>query len=197
MILGELFTNNYLELSVVAHRITRRKNPALAEDLLSETFLEFSEKKKIPPSSDKEFIKWYSKGMKLLFMKWNDSHKNAPSFRQWNKQGVTLEFDPPDSGAETEIELGPEEISPATREVISVSSSMRPGRVFRYLQVIEFRQALPIHEQVLFDLYFKNELSTRKISEALKSETGYTFHYKRINNMVNEIKAKINAYQWT
>ena len=184
MTLGELFSHNYQYLALVAKRITRRKNIKLANDLINQTYLDIHDKEY--PKNGDEFIKWFSKCMKNRYV-WKNSNFNK------NTQLIAGNELPEQSDptAQADIELSTEETNDTTKELIEVSSGMKKERVLKYIEVIEFKKSLPLHEQYLFDLYFNNDLSTRKISKQLSEETGYDMHFKRINSMVNEIKAKI------
>lgn len=71
---------------------------------------------------------------------------------------------------------------------------MKKDRVLKYISVLEFKNSLPLHERYIFDLYYNNRMSSRKIAEALSKED-YPIHFKSINSMVNSIKAKIKT-QW-
>jgi RNA polymerase sigma factor (sigma-70 family) len=192
MTLGELFSHNYKELHAVARRITRRRDINLAPALMNETFIDVHHETKYPGQSD-EFVKWFSRAMRLRFISQRSAfQKNHASCGQ----SLELDAEIPDHESHTGMELAPEDASPATKELIEVSSSMKKERVLKYLKVLEFRKSLPLHEQYLFDLYYSNQLSTRAISDQLSKETGFDMNYQRINIMVNSIKAKIKAHQW-
>lgn len=106
------------------------------------------------------------------------------------------DFDVPDQDALNNIQLAVEETNEATKELIEVSSGMKKDRVLKYVQVVEFKNALPPHEKELFELHFNNQLSSRKISEKLLQETGLKMNYQNINKMVNGLKQKINQQKW-
>lgn len=65
-----------------------------------------------------------------------------------------------------------------------------------YPQVVKFKKALPLHEQIIFDLYYINGLSCNEIAKQLSRDFDYELHYKSIEGMVNSIKTKIKTKQW-
>lgn len=100
-----------------------------------------------------------------------------------------------DETAQRDIEICGEQANDFTRELIEISSSLGKTKTLKYIELIEFKRTLPKHEEILFDLYFEKELSTRRIAW-LYSDNDNTMNYQSVNKMVNEIKAKIKIYKW-
>lgn len=224
MSLSELFTNNYEYLNTVAKRITRHKDIKLAPELLNTTYLaafEKQEKGDCIPQDDLGFVKWFSMFMKNCFM-WPNSNFNSGStltvdsnvtfsidaqyFKLnggWRNKKVRVSTDPEsrddeeiiDGDALRDMELGAESVSDRTKEFIAEITYLSTKQALKLTEVLEFKRSLPRHEEILFELYFEKELSTRRIAELYSDETN-TMNYQSVNKMVNIIKSKIKNYQW-
>jgi hypothetical protein len=59
-----------------------------------------------------------------------------------------------------------------------------------------FKKSLPLHEQLLFELYYEKELSVYKITDYLNEEPGYDMCKDRIYEMLNSIKHKLKSHTW-
>ncbi len=190
MTLVELFNHTYPKIQVTANRITQRRNVSQASDLINSTFIQVNAVPIYPVEPD-QFVKWFTKCMKNVYV-WPNS--------QFNTTNALIKSadhkDQADPSALLQIELSVENTTEATKEFIEVSSSMTKERASQYLKVLEFKKSLPLHEQVLFELYYEKELSTRKISEYLNQEPGYSMTKDRINDMVNSIKRKLKEVKW-
>jgi RNA polymerase sigma factor (sigma-70 family) len=192
--LSELFTNNYEYLNTVAKRITRCKNVRMAPDLLSETYINLSNKETHVPDDNEEFVKFFCKCMKNYFI-WPNSSFN----KLYESEAVELDDFKlarlTDPEAQREIEISVEQTNDFTKEIIEISSSMGKAKTLKYIELVEFKRDLPPHEQILFELYFEKELSTRKIA-SMYSDEAHKMNYQSINQFVNVIKRKIDNYQW-
>lgn len=215
MSLAKLFTNNYDYLNTVAKRITRSRDQRMAPDLLNSTYLVMHEKGCPEFKTDEDFIKWFCKCMKNYFQ-WPNSDFNRYykedavsidcQFRVNNEvlgddriseQKASNRIDEAivDQGALRDIELYVEQANDFTKELIEISSSLGKNKTLKYIELVEFKQGLPPHESILFELYFEKELSTRKIAD-LYSIEGNVMNYQSVNLMVNAIKSKIKTYKW-
>lgn len=190
--LANLYRENHKELHKIAQRITRRKNINLANELINETYIELVRKEKIAPKNQLEFIKWFSKAMKNIYI-WRDSGFNK-AIRIQAAENFELELI--DNEALKDIDFSVEKTNEATKELMQISSGMAKDRALRYIQVLEFKSRLPLHERYLFEIYFERGLSCRKISELEKQISGENIDYQVINIMVNSIKNKIKNIKW-
>lgn len=214
MSLSRLFTNNYEYLSTVARRITRCKDVAMAPDLISETYLNLSEKQTEYPGTDEEFVKWFSKCMKNYFVWPNSSFnvlynsKETLTLDQGEKHynsNAQLHLDTgyvnsyieliTDEDALNNIEIQVEGTNDFTKELIDISSCLGKIKTLKYIELVEFKRTLPPYESILFELYFEKELSTRDIARIYSDEI-HKMNYQSVNKMVNSIKNKIKTYKW-
>lgn len=187
MTLGEIFTHTYPEINIVAKRITRRRDVNQAPDLINTTFVELH-KHSLYPTSPEDFVKWFSRSMKQQYV-WRNSNFNLSNKIQSDQEIEDIE----DTGID--LELLSESTNEATKDFIQVSSSMKKERVLRYIQVLEFKKSLPLHEQEVFELYYVNDIPIRKLLQLL-NETGDCISYESVRQMVNSIKTKIKSTQW-
>lgn len=187
--LSEVLTSNYDYILSCAERIT--KDRSVGQELMNEVYLDIAEKGKEYPSDGLGFSKWFVKYMKLMHI--------APRSKFSKSRRVYSDIELPEVKDDSldAIELMVESATPATKELINLSSSMKRERVMRYVEVIEFKKALPLHEQYLFELYYGEGLSTRDIARQMTEETGYTINYQGINKMMNSIKTKIKSRKWS
>lgn len=215
--LAKLFSDNYNYLNTVAIRITRHKDPEMAPDLLSETYLNLSEKGTVVPSNNEEFVKFFCTCMKNYFTWPNSSFNklyqpkefltldndfylmdNAKSNQQkyldsfYSNKHSELVID---EDALKNIEINAEQTNDFTKELFEISSSMGREKTLKYIEVIEFKRSLPPHENILFDLYFEKELSTRGISSMYSDQVNKLSRIS-VNRMINKIKTKIKNHKW-
>lgn len=212
MSLSKLFSDNYEYLNTVAVRITRSKDRGMAPDLLSETYINLAEKETEVPQNGQEFIKFFSKCMKNYFQ-WPNSSFNrlyfpkelpcidTPQNQESNKRkhldaGFNNSFNEliVDEDALKLIENQVEQTNNFTKELFEISSSLGKTKTLKYIKLVEFKRELPSHENILFDLYFEKELSTRSIAK-LYSDEGNTMDYQSVNKMVNIIKEKLKTWK--
>lgn len=186
----ELFNRNYKDILLRAKRITQRDNRRLAPDLINETYIVLHDKQTKHPTVDFEFIKWYAKCMKNYYV-WQNS-----TFNKHNRVKDSVELNESHLIDTTDLDLEIAFTTEETKELISISSGMKQDRLLTYLQVIEFKETLPLHERYIFELYFENGLSARAMAEQLTKETGYVYNWQRLNVMVNSIKTKIKQVKW-
>lgn len=187
MTLGEIFTHTYPEINAVAKRITSRRNIKQAPELINVTFFELH--RHPYPSNPDEFIKWFSKSMKQQYVWTKSAFNNVNKITSNEAEIEDIEDNSMD------LELLSEETNQATKEFIHVSSSMKKERVIKYIQVLEFKKSLPLHEQEIFELYYVNDIPIRKLLELL-NETGDCISYESVRQMVNSIKTKIDKTVW-
>lgn len=188
--LANLFSENHKEIYKVAKRITNRRDYKLAGDLVNETYLHLNIKQvPVPPNGD-EFIKWFCKTMKNLYI-WPNSNFN----KSFKIQAIDNEIDIIDSSAFNQINISVEETNEATKELISVSSSMPKDRMLKYIHLLEFKNSLPLHERYLFEIYYEKGLSCRDISKMESQISGQEINYQSINIMVNSIKKKLKEWK--
>ena len=180
IIMGELFTNNYNELYIVAKRITQRKDYRMAPALINETYIQLQHK--IPPKCPNEFVKWFSKSMKQQYF-WKETSYNK------NERITSIDtgIDIPDT---ENFNLSIEDTNQQTKELIEINSGMKTERMLKYIQVLEFKENLLLHEKYLFELHFTNGLSGREIARNLNMSKN------SIILMINKIKTKLKQYKW-
>ena len=63
-----------------------------------------------------------------------------------------------------------------------------------HVDIEPFKQSIPTHESILFELYYEQNKSCQQISNELK-ETGYEIHYKSIQKLIKPIKIKLKAWK--
>lgn len=177
--LSDLLNRNYKQIKVCARKISGNK----ADDVINETYLTLSNKK--PPVNDFEFVKWFTKTMDN-----NYKLRNSDFNKRYRSKELVCE-EVPEQIENIDLDIFAEEINEETKELIEVASYMRRDRALLYLDVLDFKNTLPLHEKYLFEVYFEHGLSTREISEMESKLSGYDFGYQRVNQMVNEIKKKI------
>jgi hypothetical protein len=183
---------------VVAKRITRCKDYRMAPDLISETYKCVNELKH--PQDNEEFVKWFSKCMKNYFQWPNSSFNKLYSSKESSLCnpciGINVvRYEPVDEDAQASIEIYVEETSDQTKELLEMSSSIGKIKALKYVELLEFKRTLPAHENILFDLYFEKEQSTREIAK-LYSSPIHKMNYQSVNRMINVIKEKIKRYKW-
>lgn len=190
----------------------------MAPDLLNSTYLvvhEKHEKGMFVPSENDDFVKWFSKTMKNYFV-WPNSEFNKTykqeaisidqQFRVDNnilgddrisKQTSSNRYDESiiDEDALRDIEIQVEQANDFTKELIEISSSLGKQKTLKYIELVEFKRSLELHERELFIMYFEHGLSTRKIAQ-MYSMTENIMNYQSVNIMVNQIKSKIKSYKW-
>lgn len=100
-----------------------------------------------------------------------------------------------DEDAMNDIEIQVEGTNDFTKELLEISSTLGKTKTLKYIELVEFKRSLPDYESILFELYFEKDMSTRDIAKKYTDESHY-INYQTINNMVKEIKTKINNYRW-
>lgn len=189
MTLAEMFNATYPELLIRARRITQRQSITYAPELINSTYLDIHQDYTYP-SDKQEFIMWFSRAMKLRYIGARSNFNKGIS-----GSGNCELQDCPDEDS-TSFEIHVEDTNQATKELIEASSSMKKERLLKYIQVLEFKRTLPLDEQMIFDIHYQHGLSSRAISKRLSEETGFDFHYQRVNKMINSVKLKLQAHQW-
>lgn len=176
--MGELFNLKYTEINIGAKNITRRRDIRKAPDLINTTYLALS--KKTPPQCPEQFLKWFVKSMKFL----HDKPKSKFNELCYSK-AIDMDIEIPDFSE-------PIEVKPDTGNAPMHLSQERANQ-FSLLE--SFKKSLPLHEQLIFDLYFLGGLSGYDITDQLRSE-GYDIHRVRVNKWVSGIKLKMDKQIW-
>ena len=68
---------------------------------------------------------------------------------------------------------------------------MRKERVLKYIEILEFKNSLPLPERFMFELHYEKDLSGRQIEQMLKD-----VQYRTISSLIKSIKSKIKVYKW-
>lgn len=178
MTFNDIFNRNYKELLIVANRITRRKNRNLSTELISETYLQLIIKEY--PLDNLEFVKWFSKSMRSLYVWENSPFNNIYRLDVENKLLRQNQYRKPNDIITPRHAC----LDNLTNE--DVKKELDPNIISI------FKKSLPLHERYTFELYYEHNLSTRQISK----ELNYEITYLTINEFVNNIKTKIKKYQW-
>ena len=116
------------------------------------------------PSDPEHFLKWFCKGMKLRY---------GYSKSNFNQLATSKALE--------------------TVEIIQ-EEEPTPIKDKSFESLIKFKKSLPLHEQLIFDLYFINGLSGYDITDQLNQE-GYSIHRKRVNGWVLTIKNKLDKWK--
>lgn len=220
-----MFTHNQKTIKRAAVLITQSKDKRLALDLISETYLLLAEKQTSFPIKNEDFIKFFVQRMKSNYVWPNSSfnklfrtdfeeksRKNAYEYKRSNGKKTRLVncrvesfYENPDSEyslnaiadeeALQNIEIDAEGVNDQTKEIIEISSSLGKTKTLKYIEIIEFKNSLPAHEVILFELYFEQNLSTRDISEMYSDEMHKISHLSTWQ-MIKIIKEKLNNYKW-
>lgn len=117
------------------------------------------------PADDEEFIKYFSRCM-------SNNFKNQKS--SFNKNFVIREIN------NTFIE--PEHQDDINKQAV-------------YDEIIEFKQTLNTHEQVLFELHYEHGKSCREIAEGL-TYRNYKISYVSISKLIKPINTKLELKKW-
>lgn len=179
MLMGELFEVKYKEINNVAKLITRRKDIRLAPDLINTTYLEIS-KFKTKPTCPNQFFKLFCHRMKFNIQspvsKFNKQFRTKESELTFDMVGDISEVD------KTEVDN------------YKAPTNLNYERAGQYSSLLVFKKSLPLHEQVIFDLLYFNDLSARDITKQLHIE-GYQTSRNNVNKMVNSIKTKLEKWK--
>jgi len=207
--MSELFAINQKEIYHAAALITRKRNINLAPELVSETYLTLQ--KKQPPTDQVGYLHWFNKSMKQLF-EFRDSSFNKiykldveakedkhrcyirSRYGEQHTQHTptpTCETTIPDEEALNDINILVESTNDETKELIEISSGMRKERVLKYIEILEFKNSLPLPERFMFELHYEKDLSGRQIEQMLKD-----VQYRTISSLIKSIKSKIKVYKW-
>lgn len=189
-----LVSDNYKYLKKVATRIASRRDHRLAGDLLTETYFNIVDKDIKYPTNQEEFLKWFSKCMKNIFV-WPNSSFNKMHKSRERATNTIERYAALDEEAMRHIELGAEQTNDTTREILELSTLMGIEKTLKYIRLLEFKKSLLEYEKILFELYFEKNLSTRDIAR-MYSDNRHRMTHISVNTMVNKIKHKIKEYKW-
>ena len=173
--MGEVFSISYPQIKKSAHLITRRTSRN-AKELINQTYIELHEKSH--PKAPDEFTKWFVKAMHLrslpkstFFQQTTYRTFESSTLEQTEPESPVLEYEPP-----------------------FIPESLPSELVPKYISLISFKKWLPLHEQVIFELYYESNLSGHEITRNLNSE-GYSINRHNVNKMINSIKTKLAEWK--
>lgn len=162
----------------------------MADDLISETYLRVI--KWDLPQTDEEIVKVFVSQMKVEFIgqcsKFNKLYNSKEVEIHENMQ---IE----DNDAHNEIYLNCEQTNEATKELIEIFSHLNNEMAKNYVNLHLFKESLPGWDKEIFHQYFELGMSSRDIAKGLKDYAGYDTNYQRINELVNQVKAKIEVWK--
>lgn len=118
------------------------------------------------PETNEEFIKYFSRCM-------SNNYRNQKS--SFNKNFVIKEINCNFVEAQTVEEVCKDEI---------------------YTELMAFKNSLPTHEEILFELHFEHELSYEEISKLLSGKSGYEIHWWSMMKLIKPIREKLKHKEW-
>lgn len=65
-----------------------------------------------------------------------------------------------------------------------------------YSELIDFKNSLPTHEEILFELHFEHELSYADIAKHLTAKSGYEITISSMFKLIKPIREKLKNKQW-
>jgi hypothetical protein len=216
-LLDDFITNNYNTLVVLARKICKKHS--YHYDLLSETVVILYQELDKQDSKligclhkHNELMKWTGQTMSNIH-KWSSSDFNK-NFTKEILEDFNSTMDNKDEFVISEpymklmqlainekqtdrIILQAEDTNKETKEFTQdyLNSGLNYESIEKYIRVMELKNKLQPHEQILFELYFENKMSTRKIANELTTKAGYPINYQSIHTMVRNIKNQI-LKQW-
>ena len=189
--LNDLLTNNHKYIKHCARNICRVKNELMADDLISETYLKLTNWESIP-SVDEEFVKVF-----VTQMKWEFKGNRSKFNKLYN--GKELEiiegYQIEDGESLNDVYLNCEQTNQATKELIDVVSHLNKSMAENYVNLVVFKESLPGWDKEIFHQYFELGMSSRDIANGLVEFAGYETNYQRINELINNVKEKIEAWK--
>ena len=189
--LNDLLTKNHKYIKHCARNICRVKNELMADDLISETFLKLTNWESIP-SVDEEFVKVF-----VTQMKWEFKGNRSKFNKLYN--GKELEiiegYQIEDGESLNDVYLNCEQTNQATKELIDVVSHLNKSMAENYVNLVVFKESLPGWDKEIFHQYFELGMSSRDIANGLVEFAGYETNYQRINELINNVKEKIEVWK--
>jgi hypothetical protein len=176
--MGEIFTRTYKDIHRSAKLITSRKGSNTL-DLINTTYISLQKKPAFPTEPD-QFIKYFSRSMKLMH-----SLPDSPFYRQYRSRESALNHDPIDERDHHSLASSDDE---------NIPSHLSLKQVDQYKSLQAFKKSLPLHLQALFDLYYINELRCPEIHAQLIKE-GYDITRHRVFSYVKQIKVKFESWK--
>lgn len=188
--LDVLIQNNYKQIKTVARNICNTKRGYKCDDLINEAYL-IARRKEVP-TDNLEFVKYYSRIMKLLFI------GNRSAFNKIYS-GVEVEipehYQPTDNDALNEIYMACEGTNEASKELIEELSHLTKEKVNKYIDLLEFKSTLSPWDKEIFEQHFEHGMSSRDIATGLEVLCGYETNYQRINILINELKERLETWK--
>jgi len=178
---------NYKDIKLCAQRITQRNPRRDSEELINETYIWLSDK--WTPEDKEEFLKYFVKTMKLLYI-----GERSPYGKAVRMKETYLEYDPGNSDWKKIEEIYFDEINEQTKETLNNLSHLTQDKAIKYADVMMFKNRLSPHEKELFELHFVEGVSARQIAKDISKDLGYKTSYQNFVRMINEIKKKANGF---
>lgn len=175
-VVNAIFTENLKELKLIARRITQRGKACDPLELINETFISLHNKP--APKQPNEFIKWFSRSMKLTYI---------AERGQIQKNKLQAGNEPPELSF-----LPSAPIYKNQNDTNGTPSHLNATQALLFIRLIKFKKELPLWEQIVFELHFEKKLSAKKIVSEVKGDV----NKRTIDAIIKSINDKLKLKKW-